>query len=210
VSSVEPETKQKILQAARELIEERRGGYVRLSDIGRRAGVSRQAVYLHFSSRFQLLERLADYVDEVEDVDSLIAWVLKAETPAELLDRIPQLHAIHRPKVAAVATALDHALLEEPSLVNVWRSRIEGRRQLAEVAVKRIADAGALAPRWDLEEAIDFVCSIGSFHSWQELTEEHGWSADHYAKVISTTLRESLLIEHARTVPRGQGADAAS
>ena len=55
MSSHAPDTRTKILQATRQLMEERRGLGVRMSDIAKAAGVSRQAVYLHFDSRIELL-----------------------------------------------------------------------------------------------------------------------------------------------------------
>ena len=58
----DPATRRRILQAAWELLEQRGAG-VRLVDVADRAGVSRQAVYLHFGDRSGLLVALVDFID---------------------------------------------------------------------------------------------------------------------------------------------------
>lgn len=198
MSSGEPGTKQKILEAARALIDERGGGYVGLSDIGSLAGVSRQAVYLHFRSRGQLLAELADYADAQEDLAGKTKWVLGAGSPAALLDRISQFHAAYRPRVAAIADALDSAALEDASLAEVWQARLGQRRELAAAAVASIVRAGKLTARWRPDDAVDFVTAVTSFRTWHELIAACGWSADQYASTISRTLRDSLLEDDAR------------
>ena len=50
-------TRDRILTAARKLLEER-GFDVGMGEIFRRAGISRQAVYLHFTSKTDLLQQL--------------------------------------------------------------------------------------------------------------------------------------------------------
>ena len=51
MSSERIETREKILQAAVRKLEESGGRGVRMGDIARETGISRQAVYLHFATR---------------------------------------------------------------------------------------------------------------------------------------------------------------
>jgi AcrR family transcriptional regulator len=55
MSSSGLETRTRILEATRRLMEERRGQGVRMRDIAEEVGISRQAVYDHFGSRAKLL-----------------------------------------------------------------------------------------------------------------------------------------------------------
>ena len=48
MSSENLETREKIMRATWKLLEESGGSGVRMSDIAKAAGISRQAVYLHF------------------------------------------------------------------------------------------------------------------------------------------------------------------
>ena len=69
MSSASAPTAEKILDAALALLEARPAGPVRMSDIARAAGISRQAVYLHHPTRGQLLVAAARRLDVVKDVD---------------------------------------------------------------------------------------------------------------------------------------------
>ncbi|MBL4878008.1 MAG: helix-turn-helix transcriptional regulator, partial [Hyphomonas sp.] len=55
MSSENLETREKIMRATWKLLEESGGSGVRMSDIAKAAGISRQAVYLHFPTRADLL-----------------------------------------------------------------------------------------------------------------------------------------------------------
>mgnify|MGYP003797046247 CR=1 FL=1 len=53
------------MEATARLLEEHQGKGVRMSDVAREAGLSRQAVYLHFGNRANLLVETARYGDMV-------------------------------------------------------------------------------------------------------------------------------------------------
>ena len=63
MSSGDPRTRTRILEATWGLMEERLGRGVRMSDIAEAAGVSRQAVYDHFGSRAELMAATVRYGD---------------------------------------------------------------------------------------------------------------------------------------------------
>ena len=72
MSGEQRETRTRILAATWQLLEEKSGKEVRMQDIARAAGISRQAVYFHFKSRSELLVATTHYVDEIRDVDGRI------------------------------------------------------------------------------------------------------------------------------------------
>ena len=61
-----PDTRSRILQAALELLEASQGKGVRMTDIAKQAGITRQALYLHFSTRAALLIATTHYLDELK------------------------------------------------------------------------------------------------------------------------------------------------
>ena len=73
MSSDNSKTRTRILQAALKLLEASQGQGVRMADIAKQAGVSRQAVYLHFSTRAELLIATTLYLDEVKGSDARLA-----------------------------------------------------------------------------------------------------------------------------------------
>ena len=65
MSSGESETRKRIVETAWRLLVDQRGKAARMSDIAAAAGVSRQAVYLHFGSRSELLIAATRHGDAV-------------------------------------------------------------------------------------------------------------------------------------------------
>ena len=82
----DPQTRTSILEAAWALLEERGTG-IRIADIAAKAGVSRQAVYLHFGDRDSLFVGLGDHIDVSFGRDRLRAHVFGAPTAVESLRR---------------------------------------------------------------------------------------------------------------------------
>ncbi|WP_438025442.1 helix-turn-helix domain-containing protein [Sorangium sp. So ce233] len=144
VSSKDGETRGVILEAARRLGTEpgRRG--VSMAEIASAAGVSRQAVYLHFETRTQLL-------------------------------------------VALLA----------------WRDRMRGFTGVCAGFVARLQAEGALADEWSASDAADFLATILSIGSWQELIEERSWSRPRYVRAMRRSVEQSLLRPmEIKTAPR--------
>ena len=73
MSRKKPDTRTRILEATVHMLEEQGGRGVRMGDIARESGVSRQAVYLHFASRTELLNAATKFLDERLEVDRRLA-----------------------------------------------------------------------------------------------------------------------------------------
>src|SRR5215203_1794688 len=69
MSSGDPKTRTRILEATWRLMVGRNGRGVRMRDVAEEAGVSRQAVYDHFGSRADLMVATARYGDEVRGLE---------------------------------------------------------------------------------------------------------------------------------------------
>ncbi len=70
MSSESNETRRRILETTVRMLEKHGGRGVRMADIARQTGISRQAVYLHFASRAELLDAATTYLDEKLDVNA--------------------------------------------------------------------------------------------------------------------------------------------
>ena len=81
------DTRSRILEAAWKLLEDGAGGEVRMSDIAKKTGISRQAVYLHFPSRADLLIAVTRYIDEANEIDARLAASRSAATGSTPISR---------------------------------------------------------------------------------------------------------------------------
>ena len=195
----DPETRQRILQATWELIEERGSG-VRLVDAAERAGVSRQTVYLHFGDRAGLLLALVQYMPESLGFQQLLAHVFDAPTGAEALERAVELHSSYHSKIDSVAQVLEAAQYQDEDLGAAWRNRMDASRAAHRAIIERIADEGHLADGWTVETAGDLFYTVTMNGPWRELTRGLGWTSKQYAENITRLLRRSLLREGSRFI----------
>ena len=115
MSSKKSDTRRRLLAAARELIE---GGQysVGLGEIGRRAGVSRQAVYLHFASRAELLAALTSFIEQEADLGRLLAPVYAARSGVEALRHLIDAGAQFEPQIHAMVQA-SLRMQDDPTVV---------------------------------------------------------------------------------------------
>src|SRR5688572_22466624 len=74
----------RILDETRHLIGEN-GAAISMSDVAAAAGVSRQAVYLHFPSRARLFLELVRQMDDETQIRPRLATALEADDPVEAL-----------------------------------------------------------------------------------------------------------------------------
>lgn len=188
----DPETRSRILQAAWEVIEELGSG-IRLADVAARAGVSRQAVYLHFGDRAGLILALVQYMPETLGFQKLLAYVFGAPTGAEALRRAVELQSTYGRKIDSVAQVLEAAQYRDDALRAAWRDRMERSRAAHRAIIQRIADEGELAHGWTVDAAADLFYVVTMQGPWRELTRELGWTPERYAEHVTEMLRRSFL-----------------
>jgi len=188
----DPETRQRILAEAWELVE-KAGSEVTLAEIAKRAGVSRQALYLHFGDRSGLFVALVDYVDMSLGSAEIRDHVFGASTGAETLRRWVEALSWYTGKIDQLTQILEWGQYEDEALAAGWRNRMNRRRELILGVAERIAEEGRLAEGWTTAEAADLIYAITMPGPWRELTREVGWSEQEYAERVWRLLESSLL-----------------
>jgi len=189
------DTRQRILRAARELLESDARPDIGLEQVAKRAGVSRQAIYLHFGSRGALLLALAKYVDESEGLSELTRRVREADTGRDALDRLAWLNAEYEPRIRAVAHAHDLARRGDAELEAAWRDRMRARRALYGHVVRRLEDEGELADGLTVNEAVDLAWALLSSRVHEDLVVDRGWSRRRYEERLRSLLRLAITRE---------------
>ncbi len=161
-------------------MEERRGRDVRMRDVAEAAGVSRQAVYLHFGSWADLMVATARYGDEVRGLDERLRRYRAATTGVERLEAYVEFWGNYIPEIYGIARALLAARETDEAVAAAW----DDRMGVVRVSCGSIAEAlhhdGTLAPEWSLDEAADLLWTILSIRNWGSLTIERGWSTGRY------------------------------
>jgi AcrR family transcriptional regulator len=189
-------TRTKILNACRALLESDAGAATRMSDVAKAAGVSRQAVYLHFKTRAELLIALTRHIDEVENVNErLIAS--RAATGLERLDAFIEAWAGYIPVIYPVGRALMAMAPTDEAARLAWEDRMNAMRHGCEAAVRALEDARILRDGVDRKPAVDMLWTLLSVRNWESLVQDCGWDQAQYIKDMKTLSRAYLCSEGA-------------
>lgn len=193
MSSEPPPTRDRILDAAIDLLEAKGEKPVRMSDIAKAAGLSRQAVYLNFPNRAELLIAAVRRLDDRQDVDGRVAASRAAASGEERLalwvrawgDYIPVIHGLARALTAMAAT--------DPDARAARADRMAAVHHGCAAAVAALARDGCLTPDLDQAMATDLLFAILSIESWEILRLERGWSQAAYLDQMERLARAALL-----------------
>ncbi|MCF4098990.1 TetR/AcrR family transcriptional regulator [Maritalea mediterranea] len=192
MSSEKRDTRARILRAAVELLESGTGGAVRMSDIAKTAGISRQAVYLHFPKRADLLIAATRYLDEKNDVDARLEKSRTAQTGVERLDAWVEVWGNYIPEIYGIGKALMAMMDSDEEARAAWDDRMQAVRHGCAAAVRDLARDGQLAPRLSEAKATDLLWTLLSVRNWAQLRHECGWTQEEYVTHMKGLARVSL------------------
>ena len=193
MSSGELETRKRILEATRLLMEDRRGQDVRMRDIAEAAGVSRQAVYDHFGSRAKLLVATTHYVDEVRGLEERRRRFREATTGVEHLEAYVEFWGNYIPEVYGMAKALLAVRETDEAAAAAWDDRMGAVRESCRKTIEALHRDGMLAPEWSRDEAVDLMWTMLSIRNWEQLTIECGWSISQYVGRMQKLLKRTFV-----------------
>ena len=188
-------TRATLLAAARALLEERGFEALTMSAVASEAGVTRRAVYLHFSSRADLVAGLFDHVAEAEGLKSSLRRVWEAPDGPAALDEWARHLARYHTRVLAVDRAVERVRRADADAARhrkrVVRAKLASCRRLAQ----RLADEGRLAAPWTVQTAADMLFALTSSDVVEGLTVDRCWSRDQFVSQLSAVLRSTFVEE---------------
>jgi AcrR family transcriptional regulator len=193
MSSGNPETRKRILDKTWHLMEKRKGQGVLVRDIARAAGVSRQAIYLHFGSRAELLVATARYADEVKRLPERLQGMNRAANGPEVLEAYVDFWGNYIPEIYGLAKALLSVRETDEGAAAAWNDRMQVVRQGCRAVIDCLLRDGSLAPQWEAEAAEDALWAMTSIAVWENLTRECGWSASEYVSRMKVALKRTFV-----------------
>jgi len=189
------DTRDKILAATVHMLEKHGGKGVRMGDIAKQSGISRQAVYLHFASRTELLVAATRYLDEKLDVDKRLAPSRAATSGVERLALYIECWGNYIPEIYGVAKALMVAQDSDDAAAAAWKDRMLAMRDGCRAAIEALHRDGDLAPEWTQPKAIDALWTMLLVPNWENLTVECGWSTKDYVRWMKSVARRTFVCE---------------
>jgi len=192
MSSENSTTRTRILDAAWKLLETG-GSKVRMSDIAKAAGVSRQAVYLHFPSRAELLIATTRHIDAVKDVDARLVASRAATSGLERLDHYIDAWCGYIPEIYGVGRALMAMQDSDDDARDAWTNRMNAVHHGCVAVVTMLCEERKLRPDLSVSRAADLLAMLLSVRGWEQLVEDRGWSQTDYVDEMKALARRALV-----------------
>lgn len=187
------DTRRRIVEAARQLLESDGYDGMTIEAIARRAEVSAQSVYAIFKSKTGILSELLDEATFGEEYEEAVRQALAArdpETRLRLAARIAR--QIHEP-LSAAFDLLRGAGVVAPELAKLEKQRERLRYERQERMIISLRDAGRLRPGLNHRTARDIFWVLTGRDVYRMLVRERGWSAQKYQDWLGDSLVSFLL-----------------
>jgi len=195
MSSDQIDTKTRILDTTWNLLESGDKA-VRMSDIAKAVGISRQALYLHFPNRADLLVATTRHIDAVKNVDARLAQSRSAASGIERLHAFVQAWGGYIPDIHGISVALRAMRESDKAAAMAWDDRMLAVRHGCEAVVRAIAANGDLRSELAEQTATDLLWTLLSVENWERLVRDCGWSQAAYEQTMRETTEAALLASH--------------
>jgi AcrR family transcriptional regulator len=182
----------RILDAALALVSRRGDARVTMAQIAKAARVSRQAVYLHFKDRADLMVALARHLDQTLGLPAEIERIVSAPSGAAMIDAQVSLQARRNPALWAVARAVDAVRRTDAAAQRAWQDRLDHRLEGCRSIVARLESEGNLRTGLDPSMAADLLWTMTSLRTWEDLVLQRGWPPQQYQQQVTRLLLEEL------------------
>ena len=192
MSSDRINTKTRILEVTWSLLESG-NKVIRMADIAKAAGVSRQALYLHFPGRAELLIATTRHIDTVENVDGRLARSRSASSGVERLNAFVEAWGGYIPEIHGISVALRAMRDTDKEAAAAWEDRMQAVRQGCEAAVQSIFEDGYLKEELTEVAAVDLLWTLLSVENWERLVLECGWSQSAYEQTLKKITEATLM-----------------
>lgn len=193
MSSDQIKTRTRILVSTQKLLETNPTKAVRMSDIAKDAGLSRQALYLHFPTRSELLIATTRYLDEILNVDQRLVLSRAAEKGTDRLRLYIEAWGNYIPEIYSVGRALMAVQDTDDAAKAAWEGRMQAVREGCLAVVKQLKEDGDLVPELSTKQATDVLWGLVSVRMWEHYIQSCKWSQKRYIEVTHQMARQVLL-----------------
>ena len=196
MSSTKADTRARILDTTWRLMEKEMGRGVKMSDIAKGAGLSRQAIYLHFGTRAELLIQTARYIDEQLGVEARLEASRRADSGPKRLAAYVAFWGSHMPQIYGTARAL-LAARDDDDAKAAWDDRMQAHRHGCDAIITMLQRERTLHASWTHQQACEILWTLLSFRNWEMFTVGCGWTADEYVQHMQCMTRQVLVSDAA-------------
>lgn len=187
------DSRRRIVEAARQLLQIEGYDGMTIEAIARRAEVSAPSVYAIFKSKTGLLIALLDQSMFGADYEEVVRQTLSATDPETRLRRAAAVSRQIRSAQSAAFDLMRSAGVVAPELAKLEQQREHLRYEKEEGMINFLRDIGALRSGLSHRTARDIFWTLTGGDVYRMLVRERGWSPQKYQNWLADTLVHSLL-----------------
>lgn len=187
------DTRRRIVEAARSLLEGAPGAPVSMSGIASAAGVTRQLLYVHFDNRTDLLLEVSRVLEAEARAPELQATIDEARDGVTALRAAVAVQATITPRIRGVASSLELLRPTDEAAAAACQEREDAGLDRCRRVVDRLVAEGRLWPGWKRDTAAELLWSMTSLRAWEDLVCRRGWSDHQWIRATTAALEAALL-----------------
>ncbi len=187
------DTKARILDTTWHLMEKHQGKDVSMSKIAKETGVSRQALYLHFGSRVELMIATVQYVDDIKGLNERLKLFNNAKSGIEMLEACIDVWGNYIPEIYGLAKALLKTRDTDKDTSIAWNSCMTDLRDVCKKTIEELDKEKLLSTEWTQKEATEMFWTIISIQNWEQLTIECNWTNEQYIQRMKLLLKHTFI-----------------
>jgi len=187
------DTRRRIVDATRQLLQSEGYAGMTIETIGRRAEVSAQSVYAIFKSKTGILTELLDQSSFGVDYEDAVRQARSASDPETRLRLAARVARQIRGAQSATFDLMRGAGVVAPELARLEQNRERLRYEGEEGTITFLREAGRLRPGLDQKTARDIFWMLTGGDVYRMLVRERKWSPQKYQDWLADTLVHSLL-----------------
>ena len=165
----------------------------RMSDIAKAVGISRQALYLHYPTRAELLIATTKHIDTVKKVDQRLELSRAAGSGLERLHFFIKAWGGYIPEIHGISVALRNMRKNDKAAAKAWDDRMQAVRHGCQAAVRAIAKDGKLKSDLTEQVATDILWTLLTVENWEKLVLDCAWSQSAYEDKMIELAEIALL-----------------
>jgi AcrR family transcriptional regulator len=178
VSTKGERTRLRIVAAGLRLLREQ-GAQVSMEQVATAAGITRQALYLHYRTRTELVLAVLDQLDKDLGAATLFRAAFAQTDPQRLVETVIRAAVTFHGQVADVAQALIVARYNDPAAAAAWNTRSAAQLKGVLRLMERLKRAGRLLPQWSPKRAAEALSTwVLTPRAYLELVGERGWTEE--------------------------------
>lgn len=185
-------TRRALLEAGTGLLAEGDPSAFTVGAVAKAAGVSRQAAYLHFEGRAQMLLAVVAHANQSIGLARRIRRIEEAPTAEDALAAYVDAAVGQAARLGPAMLALRHLLRTDAALAAAWRERPAGRLAAVRKVIARLGDEGRLVQPLRAARAADLLAALTTVEACVELLDR-GWSERAVRRELLRVTRAALL-----------------